>query len=175
MPAKKKSSQSEYPMSEFAEEQEESFSQGVSRARVFLRGTLITILASLWVAIGTGHLSSETPLIKNLRMRFLPSASKEVATSEKVLSSDVNVTVPLPSDPLSEPQKTEALQKDSVTPQPSPALNVEAPAITPQVAAKPEQGVSLLEQLDQMEAAHVEAIKKIQALKLQLKSADGQR
>ncbi len=57
----------EFPMSQFGDAEHLAPARRASAMRYFVRGFLLTILAGLWVAIGTGQLNSESDEVEAIR------------------------------------------------------------------------------------------------------------
>jgi len=86
----KQDSMHDYPQSQFGEEQSDSVQRKTSGLRWFVRGFLLTILAGLWVAIGTGHLTSDSDEVEAIRA--LISSSEKTPVQDPLPSQASNDT-----------------------------------------------------------------------------------
>ncbi|MBM3382927.1 MAG: hypothetical protein FJY29_10860 [Betaproteobacteria bacterium] len=93
-PANNASGMGDYPLSEFSSEEGTTHSSKPRTGRRVLRSVLGLTLVGLWVAIATGHLHSELPLMEQLRSQLSLSEHSAAETS-----ADQNATLQAPSVP----------------------------------------------------------------------------
>jgi hypothetical protein len=113
----------DYAVSQFADATDGFRNSRVGPGRWLLRGFLITVLGSLWLAIGTGRLSSDSPDVEKIRemMSMSSTASEGDSHSEAAQNSAVSdsnrtepsanqaamTTVQTPMPQLVEPEKAQ--------------------------------------------------------------------
>lgn len=100
----------DYPLSEFAHEESRSAPPGKRKVRMLRRSLLGLTLAGLWVAIATGHLHSEHPLVEQLRTQL---ALVEPAADE-LLAGEQESTTTTPAVPEVVMTPSEATNSESL-------------------------------------------------------------
>ncbi len=106
----KQDSVHDYPQSQFGEEQGDSVQRKTSGFRWFVRGFLLTVLAGLWVAIGTGQLTSDSDEVEAIRALISSSEKTPVQDSLPSQSSVDNSSLSNPSAELQQNSAAEAAQ-----------------------------------------------------------------
>ncbi|MEY4064060.1 MAG: hypothetical protein RIR26_268 [Pseudomonadota bacterium] len=99
----------DYPMSEFhhddAVPKEPSIQKSV---RPILRGSLLALMLGLWVAVGTGKLNSNTPVVSHLRSALSLDSSDSVAANQ--MSAEVTALQHSSSQVNAEPKTSVGAQ-----------------------------------------------------------------
>lgn len=138
--SKNAKSRFDYAMSQFVEATDNFRSSRVGPGRWLMRGFLLTILGSLWFAIGTGRLTSDSPEVETIRT--ILSLSDSTKATSKSTSDEPALQSQMGSNESSQSTVTNDLVQASPTQglaqeqaQTSP---VNAVASANVVAAKPE-------------------------------------
>lgn len=109
----KQDSVHDYPQSQFGEEQGDSVQRKSSGFRWFVRGFLLTVLAGLWVAIGTGQLTSDSYEVEAIRALISSSEKTPVQDSQPSQSSVDNSSLSNPPPELQQNSAAEAAQNSA--------------------------------------------------------------
>lgn len=82
----------DFPLSQFGDEEAYITERKTSAKRYFVRGFLLTVLAGLWIAVGTGNLHSESDEIEAIRSMIHATDNSDSGQSSDLYSSNANTS-----------------------------------------------------------------------------------
>lgn len=137
----------DFPLSQFGEEEHVTPAGKKSPMRYLVRGFLLTVLAGLWIAIGTGRLTSDSDEIEAIRSLISGVESNESSETAPGELSEAQ-TASLNGNNLQEQSHSAVQASNATAPVTGDAAEGKSPSLPSQNAQQPQENGQVKANLD---------------------------